>query len=221
MGAAIFAIAVVLAGVGSLVGLVRSIERADDPDRHYVLAIRFWRRVGAVGGLVAGILAYALLSAPIGFGSVAALTFLLMSLPPVLVCAAGIRNARVLERQVRRRRRALSSGRPAAAHVVALQPLPFAQDLARVTVDLALLSEADEPTGYRDRPRPVRHARGEQIVPAELARGLRVGDSVPASVDPEQPDVFTLWPDRRALPPAVDEATAVSGGGRGVGSPSA
>lgn len=201
MGAAIFAICVVLAGVGSLVGLVHRIERTEEPDEHYALAIRFWRRVGLVGGLVAAILAYALLSSPIGFGSVAAATFLLMSLPPVAVLAAGWRNSRALRRHAERRRRALAEGKPVPAEVVALRPMSFAQDLVVVEVDLELPADRSETgQGYRARPLPPRRVRTRQVAPSELACRLAVGARVTATVVPDEPDVFTLWPAHGALP---------------------
>jgi len=202
VGTALFAMGFVLASVASLVGVVRAIDRAEGPDEHLSLAIRFWRRVSLVGGAVAAIFAYALWSAPLGFGAVAATTFVLMSLPPVVVLAVGIRNRRLLLAERRRRRAALSAGVPGRASITAARPVPFAQDLVEVTAQVEV-TEGAPPVGYRARPRPAGRAQVRAVLPAELARTLQPGVEVPVHLDPSEPEAWTPWPDApapRSLP---------------------
>jgi len=129
----------VLLGASYLLTTLRAIGRSKDEQLHYQLSAKFWIALAAFGGALVVALALPLLSHDLASTDAGMLTGGLIAVLPAIVIAAGLRNAFVLMRAHRRRRRAFAASGRVNAQVVSRSRWPLGQDL------MALVVEADVP----------------------------------------------------------------------------
>jgi hypothetical protein len=194
MGWALATIATVMIGVAFLLWTVRRIHRAVDEQAHYRLSVDFWAGLAVLGVatlflLARPLVAYEWVRTEAGIVSVG-----LIAVLPVFVIVAGLRNAISLSIAMRRRRRALSTGRPLQGRVVERARWLLGQDL------MAVVLEADVPRpnegrelAYRARdPEHCQRRRFVETCPADHWSRFEPGTHVIVLVDLDDPDTFAL-----------------------------
>lgn len=125
----------VLFGAGYLLSTLRAIGRTQDEQLHYELSAKFWLALAVFGGALVFALAFPLLSHDLATTDAGMLTGGLIAVLPAVVIAAGMRNAFVLLRAHRRRRRAFAASGRVNAEVVSRSRWPMGQDLMAVVVE--------------------------------------------------------------------------------------
>ena len=125
----------VLLGAAYLLTTLRAIGRTQDEQLHYQLSAKFWLALATFGGALVFALAFPLLSHDMAGTDAGMLTGGLIAVLPAVVIAAGIRNAFVLMRAHRRRRRAFAARGRVNAEVVSRSRWPLGQDLMAVVVE--------------------------------------------------------------------------------------
>lgn len=150
---------VVLVGVSYLLATLRAIASARDEQQQYRLSARFWLALAVFGGLTMTVLTVPLMSHDLARTDAGLLTAALIALPPLIVIAAGTRNAWALVVAHRRRSRALLAEGSVRARVIRRVRRPLGQDLMAVVVE-ADVPDLEPPCelAYRSR-RPERTSR--------------------------------------------------------------
>ncbi|MEM6990504.1 MAG: hypothetical protein AAF721_08405 [Myxococcota bacterium] len=190
----IVTLVVVAVGVSYLLATLRDIGRVRDEHHHYRLSARFWLGLASFGTLMMMALAVPLLTHEVGGSDAGMLTGGLMALPPVVVIAAGLRNAWLLLAAARRRRRALAGGGLIEARVVTRSRWPLGQDLMALVVEAEVPDvEPSSDMAYRTRrpDRTVRH-RFVEMCPGDHWSRFEPGASVSLRYDPKNLGNFAV-----------------------------
>lgn len=184
----------VFVGAAYLLTTVRAIGRERDERGHYRLSARFWLALAAFGALSILALGRPLVGHPFAATDAGLLSAGLIAVLPTVVIAAGLRNAWVLLRTLRRRQRALDSVGCVAARVVSRSRWPLGQDL------MAFVVEADVPDpepapdlAYRARrPDRTQRRRFVETCPGDHWARFEPGAAVTLRYDPRDLDAYAV-----------------------------
>lgn len=200
--------------VGGVLRNVQKLQAAEDEQEHLRISVRFWMALAGMGFIIPVLLIAPLLGWGILKSLAAQTAAALAMLPPMALVGIGTYNARALQKSLRRRTLALTTGTTARGVVISRRRRSMSSDLMEVFIeaDLPRLERAPE-LAYRskDAEGTFRH-RFIEIFPSDQWRRFEPGAQVEVSYDPKDLEHFAItrvYAPRDALEGAAEVSLAL------------